>query len=400
MTSKDVIQDVVDDWGGVIQKENVIHRDLADSLAKSIFMEEVTVLTGVRRSGKTFMLYELLKKNGGTYINFEDERLFDFTVHDFEKLFDIANLNTNKILYLDEVQEVIGWEKFAHRVHRRIKLFVTGSNSLLLSSDYSKGLVGRIKSFASYPLTYSEFLRFKKVTNKRESFLEYMKTGGFPRIVLSADTGLAREYLDRIIYRDIVAKNDIRNPEAIRMIANYLLSNVGKEFSFRSLKQISGLHHETTIREYVTHLHNAFLLDTIKAYSGSLKKQESYAKKVYAVDPAFIALGKRREADFGRILENIIFNHLHLLGDIFFVKNAHEVDFLLCNGLKPIKAINSAFEAVEESTISREIKGLLKVMKKFNIPAELVSVYPIKDLPEDIENRLAHQYLKGSPPVC
>ena len=192
MTSKDTIVDVVEYWNEEIGRSDVIKRDLMDDLMRSSKMEEVTVLKGVRRSGKTFMLFGLMKKIGGTYINFEDERLMDFSVEDFEKLFDIAMKNNKKTLYLDEVQEVEGWEKFAHRVHRKLKIFVTGSNSKLLSSDFSRSLVGRTKSMISKPLNYNEFLRFRKLPNKRESFLEYKDIGGFPRIVLTADRALAK----------------------------------------------------------------------------------------------------------------------------------------------------------------------------------------------------------------
>jgi predicted AAA+ superfamily ATPase len=393
MTSKDIIEDVVEYWSEEIEHSNVIQRDLMGDLLRSSKMEEVTVLKGVRRSGKTFMLFGLMKKIGGTYINFEDERLTNFSVEDFEKLFDIAIKKDKKILYLDEVQEVKGWEKFAHRIHRKLKLFVTGSNSKLLSSDFSKSLVGRTKSMISKPLNYNEFLRFKKLPNKRESFLEYMDIGGFPRVVLTGDKDLAREYYDRIIYRDIIAKSNIRNPEALKNISNYLLSNIGKEFSYRSLKQISGLNHETTVREYVDLLQDGFLLKILKGYSPSLKKQEGYSKKIYSVDPAFIHLGKRPEKDSGRLFENIVYNNIQNRADIYFWKNTYEVDFILCSGLKPNSAINTTYEATEESTLSREIEGLKKISKKLEIPSFLVSVYPIKGLTESVEHRIAHRFL-------
>ena len=393
MTSKDVIQDVMDDLAEQIKNENIVHRDLVGPLSKSISMEEVTVLKGVRRSGKTFMLYELWKKFGGVYVNFEDDRLMDFSVDDFQKVLDIAKISGEKILYLDEVQEVIGWEKFAHRIHRRMKVFVTGSNSKLLSSDYSRGLVGRTKSYESHTLSYNEFLRFKDLENNRSSLLDYMSTGGFPRVVLSGDRSLVKEYLDRMLYRDIIANNGIRYPEALKSIAYYMLSNIGKEFSYRSLKEISGLSHESTIREYIGLLKNAYLLKVINAYSGSLKKQERYSKKVYTSDQSLARLGKRKEPDNGRVLENVVFNHLDPEGDLFFFKDTNEVDFLLCDGLKPIRGVNSTFEADEERTLSREIRGLEMVRERYDIPVDLVSVYPVGSLPEGITNRLANRYL-------
>ncbi|MEA3559446.1 MAG: ATP-binding protein [Candidatus Thermoplasmatota archaeon] len=393
MTSKDVILDVIEDLADDIRKDSVIQRDLTVGLIKSLKMEEVTVVKGVRRSGKTFMLYDLWKRFGGTYINFEDDRLVNFEISDFQKVLDIANENSNKILYLDEVQEVKGWEKFAHRIHRKMKIFVTGSNSRLLSSDYSKALVGRTRSFISNTLSYREFLRFRGIDPDRSSFLDYMKLGGFPRVVLTEDLNLVKEYLDRIIYRDIIARNEIKYPEALRSIALYLLSNVGKEFSYRSLREIGGLSHESTVKKYIKLLEEAFLLNIINAFSWSLKKQQRYSKKVYATDHSLASPGRRRGLDRGRMLENILYKHLRTQNDLYFFKDRVEVDLLLCDGLEPFGGINSTFEADNYRTLQREIKGLLKVKDLFDIRVELVSVYPLKGLPEGIENRLAHRYL-------
>ena len=193
MTSLSVLEDIVEEYKREIRRENVIHRDLALEVENNLGHEEITVIKGVRRAGKTFLLYELLRKHNGLYINFEDERLYDFSIEDFEKLLDLALRTEARILFLDEVQEARGWEKFAHRAHRRIKIIVTGSNSRLLGSDYSSSLVGRTKSYSVFPLSYREFLRFRKIENERNSFLGYMRTGGFPRIVLTDDTELIRE---------------------------------------------------------------------------------------------------------------------------------------------------------------------------------------------------------------
>jgi predicted AAA+ superfamily ATPase len=393
MTSKDVIQDVVEYWAEEIRSETVHPRNLTPTLADSIGSEEVTVVQGVRRSGKTFLLYGLQREHGGTYINFEDERLIGFSVEDLDKLYDIATEEDEGILYLDEVQEVPGWEKFAHRVHRRMKVFVTGSNSRLLASDFSKGLVGRTKSYRCHPLLYNEFLGFRGLRNGRKAFLEYMGTGGFPRVVLTGDVKLAGEYLDRIIYRDIVGRNDIRHPEALRTIAGFLLSNVGKGFSYRTLKNVSDLGHESTARDYVAHLESGFLLGVLTAYSGSLKKQATYGKKVYAVDPAFISLGKRWDEDEGRVLENVVYNHLVGRGDLFYLKEKGETDFLICEGLRPVRAVGVTYEAPEDATVRREARALTAAVEAHGVSAELISVYPVKGLSEGIENRLAHRYL-------
>jgi len=392
MTSKDVLEDVIDEWKKLIQNEKVIHRDITDDVEKSLGMEEISVIKGVRRAGKTFILYELFKKQDGIYLNFEDERLYDFTLSDFEKIADIAREHQKKILYLDEVQEVPGWEKFAHRAHRSFKIFVTGSNSKLLSSEYASALVGRTKSFTILPLSYAEFLRFKNMELSRNSFMKYLHTGGFPRIVLTGDFSLILEYFERIIYRDIISRARIKYPDALKTIALYLLSNVGKEFSYRSLKAISGIRHENTLKEYIGLLKDAFLIDVLSRYSSSLKAQASYSKKAYAVDTAFITLGKRKSEDTGRILENMVYLHLKRKKDIYFLKNAKEVDFIVCMGLQPIKLVNVSYEAEKKETINREVDSLLYFGKMYKVPLELVSVYPVH-APHDISSHLSHRYL-------
>ena len=392
MIQKEVLEDIAADWANEIEKETIVERELATALEATIKQEEISVIKGVRRAGKTFMLYYLMKKNGGTYINFEDERLRDFDLDDFEKLLDIAQKN-EPILYLDEVQHILGWEKFAHRAHRKIKIFVTGSNSKLLSSDYAKSLVGRTKSFDVYPLSFTEYLKFTEKKRSRQTLIKYMETGGFPRIVMTGDTSLAKEYLDRIIYKDILGTENIKHPEAIKTLAYYLLSNVGKEFSFRSLKSITGLKHESTIRDYLGHLKNAYLIDIVKKYDSSIKAQETYGKKIYAIDPSFISLGIRKERDSGRVLENAVYLHLNRTKyDIFYGKNSKEVDFIVCEGLEPLKIINVTFEAESEKTLKREVGSLHYFQDKYKIPGELVSLYPCK-VPESISSHLAHKYI-------
>jgi predicted AAA+ superfamily ATPase len=393
MISKDVLEDVAESWAGDVASEKVIPRDAMADIEASLGHEEVTVIKGVRRAGKTFILFHMLQKHGGIYLNFEDDRLHDFDITDFEKVLDMVQKLKTPILYLDEVQHVAGWEKFAHRIHRKVKLFVTGSNSKLLSSDYATSLVGRTKSFEVFPLIYPEFLRFTGKRKGRESFLNYMETGGFPRIVISGDTSLAGEYLDRIIYRDILGSENLKHPEALKTLALYLLSNVGKEFSFRTLKEVSGIGHENTVKDYLGLLRNAYLIGMMNRYAPSLKVQESYGKKIYAMDTAFISLGKRMERDLGRVLENMVFLHLKQKGhDLFYGKNGREVDFIVCKGLNTLKIVNVTLEIIDKKTLQRELESLHCFQEKINVPAELVSLYPCL-VPEDIQFHLAHRYL-------
>jgi predicted AAA+ superfamily ATPase len=395
MTTRDVIEDVISYWDDQIEGEKIEKREIFHPVAASSQQEEITVIKGVRRAGKTFILYWLKKIQGGVYVNFEDERLSDMTLSDLDKILDVASARGSRFLYLDEVQALQGWEKFAHRTIRKAKIFVTGSNSKLLTSEYSKALTGRTKSFTVYPLSFKEFLEFKGVVPSQSTVIDYLRTGGFPRIVMTGDISLAREYFDRIIYRDVAATGGITDVDALRAVAMYLLSNVGKEFSYRSLISVSGLRHESTIKNYVGALKDAYLLDILQRYHPSLRVQQTHGKKVYSVDPAFIALGKRMDQDLGRILENVVYLHLkRSVSDLYYARNTHELDFLACQGLKPMKGVSVCLEAPDPPTLKREISQMEYFRTRMGIPIELVSLDPIP-VPDPIDQRLAHRYLTG-----
>ncbi len=392
MTSRDVLLDVIEGAIDEISKETIHPRETFAEIEKSLLMEEVTVIEGVRRCGKTFILFQLQKANSGIYINFEDERLYGFRIEDFEKLLDIALEKKSKLLLMDEIQHVRGWEKFAHRIHRKMKIVVTGSNSHLLSSDFSTALTGRTKSFKLRPLSFTEFNSFRGLKPSREGLRDYLTVGGFPRIVLTDDSSLSKEYLNRIIYRDILPKENLKHPEALKGIALFLLSNVGKEFSYRSLKTVSGIKHEGTVKEYLGMLKDAFLLEVLHKYSPSIVKQATYGKKVYATDQSFISLGRRVGSDHGRVLENVVYLHLSRDNDLFFLKNGKEVDFLVCQNLKPKRIVNVSYDLQDDNTRKREFSSLKYFQERMKLPAELVSYYPAK-IGGNITLRSAHRYL-------
>ena len=392
MISRDLLEDVIDGWADTISREKIVHRDIAERIEESLAMEEVTVITGVRRSGKTFILYGMQRAHGGIYINFEDERLIGFSSEDFDKLADIMKKREEKILYLDEVQEASGWEKFAHRIHRRIKIVVTGSNSALLASDYASALVGRTVTYQVYPLSYGEYLRFRSMKPERETLMDYVTKGGFPRVVLTGRPSLVKEYFERIIFRDIVPRSGIEHPESLRNLAVYLLSNVGKEFSYRSLTTVSGLKHENTVKEYIAILRNAYLLEMISRYSRSIKAQATYGKKVYGADTGFATIGRRLGEDTGRLLENAVYLHLMRKNGIYYARNGKEVDFVVTEGLKPVRLVNVAYMAEDPETLRREISSLRYFAERLGGRPELVTVYPVKPQ-EGIDTRLAHRYL-------
>lgn len=390
MTTISILKDLIREYSEQIGKASIKSRFAMDEAEKTIPFEEVTLLAGVRRSGKTFIMYDLVRKYPGPYLNFEDERLADFEAGDFEKLLQIAKEENSKALYLDEIQTVTNWKKFAHRIHRQIKLVVSGSNSSLLTGDYATALTGRTKTLHVYPLSFKEFLHFKDMSSSRESFERYLSLGGFPRVVITEEKELIREYFEAIINRDIIARKAPKYPEALRKIAIYLLSNSGKPFTYRSVGSVVNLKHEMTTREYIGYMKQAFLLDYLIRYDSSLKKQESFEKKAYGVDHSLAYIGMRFDDDRGRIFENALFSNLRQQGSIFFARNGGETDFLITDSLKPKWALNACYE-LSAGSKEREVSPL-RAWKEKGVRATLVGVYPAAKQSEDIEFRLAHEF--------
>ncbi len=402
MTSRERIKEIVEYYEEEIRRAEIKKRKIMQAIKKTLDMEEITAIAGVRRAGKTYLMYWIAKTYEGTYLNFEDERLSDFKVEDFEKLFSVVLEKKNKILLLDEVQNVKTWEKFAARIQKRMKIFVSGSNSSFLSSEFSSILTGRTITLNVSPLSFQEYLDFKNIKNRNKEMLraeteKYINIGGFPRIVLTENKKLIHEYFNRIIYRDIIPRFSIKKPNAIYRLAVYLLSNLGKKFSYRKLKAVCELKHETTIKDYVSYLEKAFLINVVKKYDHSLKKQEIMPKKVYAVDTAFSDIGKTHKMDRTRFLENLIYNELkkrYPYADISYEEKKKEVDFILAENFKPIAGINVAYEITDEKTFEREMAGLMELKK--GIKKVLITLYTPKfEIPNGIKYLNAVDFLLG-----
>lgn len=381
MISLSYLESVIEEQTQNLRNATLYPRKVLSDVLRSIGMEEITVLIGPRRAGKTSIMGLVLQKyKNAMYINFEDERLYDFGIEDFERIISIAKKNKVKVLLLDEIQSVKAWEKFAHRVHKNIKLIISGSNSSLLQTEFSKALTGRTLTIRVFPLTFEEFLMFTRKKPTPESLMEYIEYGGFPRVVLSKDKTLLHEYFNAIIYRDVIGRGEVKQPEALKEVAIYLLSNIGKEFSYRVIGRTFGIN-EKTVKEYIGLLEQSFLLFTIRRFDYSLKTQEKFNKKVYAVDTGIASIAPRVE-DKGRLFENMLFNHLQRIwkGGIYFYKNKREVDFLLTVGLKPLYAINSMYEATDTDTVLREEEGLKEVKKRLKTNGTLVSFLSVKGI--------------------
>ena len=277
------------------QKENLLKSSqgiLRDKLKEiKLSKKYATVITGIRRSGKSTLLRQLLtKQKKFSYLNFEDIRLFNFTLNDFKKLEEVFLDKTNPDVYFfDEIQNVSNWERYIRTlVDENKTIVITGSNASLLSNELGTRLTGRHLRYELYPFSYLEYLKKFKVKSSANSFEDYIKYGGFPEYLNQKNENILQELVNDILSRDIVARYSLRNPKMVKEIALYLLSNVGKEFSYQNLRKMYNLGSVNTVISLVGYFENSYLLFTIPQFDFSYKKQLINSKKVYAIDTGLV----------------------------------------------------------------------------------------------------------------
>jgi|SRR3989344_6064774 len=366
-----------------------IEREL---LAKiDLNVPHASVLSGIRRSGKSVLLGQLMKRIGkGYYFNFEDPRVLSFSVSDFQKLDEafLQECGECDTYFFDEIQNVGKWEVFArYLLDRRKKVFITGSNASLLSRELGTKLTGRHLRYEMFPFSYLEMLKLFKEKPSIHSFQKYMEEGGFPEYLRYEKIELLQELFTNIIERDIVVRYGLRDSKLIREMALYLLTNAGKEFSYNGLRKLFKIGSTNSVVSYVSYFEDSYLLFVLPMFDYSLKKQLINPKKVYSID---VGLSKVISASFsldnGRILENLVFLNLRRKNrDIFYFKRDGECDFLIRKGNAIVEIIQVCYELNDENE-KREIDGVIEAMKIFKLKEGLILTYDQEDTLE-IEKR-------------
>lgn len=372
-----------------------IKRSALDSVLKQISLSHAVVISGIRRSGKSTLLNQIISncyEKGVYYLNFEDERLVDFAVTDFNNLYEtfLELYGERKVFFLDEIQNVPKWEIFVRRMQDKgCKFFITGSNASLLSKELSTKLTGRCVSIELYPFSFVEFLSFKgyklqknalSYTAERAAikkhFAEYLKHGGMPEYLKYKDPTLLKRVYEDILYRDIVARYDIKQVKVLRELGLYLLSNIGGLFSYNNLKKVLGVGSMNTIKSYADFLENSFLMFLINRFSYSLKQQFVANKKIYCIDNGLAeSVAFQFSKNKGKFLENLVFLELkRRYPEIYYYKTANnlEVDFLVKSGRKDIALIQVADNLDSEKTKQRETGALTRAMDELKLKSALI----------------------------
>lgn len=415
MQSDILKQILIDQKVNFNRNRKLIERDL--DLTSYLKTGQVVVITGVRRCGKSSLLYLIkerleLAEHEYCYVNFDDERIIPQTAL-LDQIY-LAHLELYKsepIFFFDEIQNIPNWEKFVNRIHENgLKVYVTGSNANLLSSEIATSLTGRNKTITLFPFSFAEYLKckgksidIKRISSTARSmiqgeFQEYMKFGGFPLVVQEEDLELINHYFQDILYRDIIARYRITQVNELKQIALYLASNTGKLFSYSTLQNIAGVKSTSSIKSYLDYLEQSYLFFYLKKFDYSVKKQIMNSRKVYAIDPAVSSrLGFRFSENKGRILETVIFLQLlRMKKDVFYYSGKKECDFIVQEGLEITSAFQVAYE-LNDINMKREVDGLLEAMAAYGLEKGVLitadNQVKSEAIPDQVEVILAWKWL-------
>lgn len=383
MKSQELIASVIDAQQSEIEKKPLgLTREIIDTVPS--IENFATILTGIRRCGKSTLMLQILKKTTGKmlFLNFEDIRLSGFETSDFVRLNAEIEKRNVRILFFVEIQMADKWEIFIHqKLNEGYLVYISGSNASMLSRELGTHLTGRHLSMELYPFSYPEFLAFNNLENTVVSFDDYLQTGGMPDFVKHRSASILLNLLDDILYRDIAVRHNIRNVNGLRELTVYLLSNIGRPVSARRLTGLFGITATSTITEYFSHVSNSYLVDFVPQFDYNTKAQSRNPKKVYAIDPGIYNQAKTAFSDdSGRQLENAVFLHLRRRHrDIFFFSKQGECDFVVMEKGKAVACIQVCWQ-VNDMNMKREISGLKTALDYFGLQEGIIVTHDQSDL--------------------
>mgnify|MGYP001614601240 FL=1 len=374
---------------------SIIGRDIHIDTSLQKGTNNATVVTGFRRVGKTYLLYEAIEKLLVThsreevvYINFEDERIITPTTEMLTDL--ISEIQTvygkkPKYLFLDELQLVPNWSKWVRRIldTESIQIFITGSSSKMSSAELPTELRGRAWEMSVHPLTFAEFLRFKQIIIdvkkiafvKEEAarfyflFNEYLLFGSLPAVVLTSaekKQELSQSYFQTVVQKDIAERHKTENDTALKTLLKLLLNSSYITISklHNSLKSMSIPVGKSTINNYLSYIETSDFMKELYIYSPTIINQLQYPRKVYFIDTGFMtALSTKFSKNMGRLFENLAFLTLSRTNEtIYYYKDekGNEVDFAILEGGKTTSLYQVCFDLTDEETRTREIRSLTK----------------------------------------
>ncbi len=367
---------------------------------------KAAVCIGVRRSGKSTYLFQVMQKliksgiskQNILYLNFFDDRLHDLRKDNlgliteaYYSIFPKKKNSETVYCFFDEIQSVPGWEPFVDRLMRteKCEIYITGSSAKMLSKEIATQMRGRALSWEMFPFSFREFLDYKGIekedslsTKKRlivqKAFEEYWETGGFPEVFglsRSLRIKIHQEYFHTILFRDLVERHDISHPKAITDLAHRLIDNTASLYSGNSLTgYLKSLGHrvpKAAVSDYLEWFEDAYFLFTVQLFDASVARRDSNPKRIYCIDHAMVtSVASGVLVNSGHLLENLVFTALRrLYSEIYYykTKTGREVDFIIPMSKKTRILIQACESMADSPTRKREITALNEAMAELGI---------------------------------
>jgi len=341
---------LVEQFQSFLKCPNGIEREKLADLKSYFSSPQVVIITGLRRVGKSTLLAQFahtMDEGLFYYLNFDDERFLGFASEDFNDLLQvmIEVFGERNLMFLDEIQNVPGWERFVRRMSDAgMKFYVTGSNASLLSQELGTRLTGRYIPVELYPFSFREYLKFKGIEGLEENILTtrenarlqrllttYLMDGGIPEPLKYPDIPLRQTLYEDILYRDIASRHHIEDVRSLKELVFYLMSNVAHTISYNKLKEQLHLGSVNTIKSYIDYLETSWLMFAINLYDYSVKRQQIAPKKIYAIDTGLSsAVSFSSSPNTGWLMENVVFLELkRRVSEVYYymTPSRKEVDF-------------------------------------------------------------------------
>jgi len=399
--------------------KNIIQQRLADAVSMDLpelverekrlprIPNKAYSVIGMRRTGKTYFLYQIMKqcleqsidRSRLVYLNFEDERLADMTFRDLHWVTDeyFAMFPENRpdkvYFFLDEIQLIEGWEKFVRRLmdSENVEIYLSGSSAKMLSREIASSMRGRSVEAIIYPYSYRELLKsqnidiprsLRRLNKQMRSLLEnqllkYLTAGGFPEAqnLSTPDRHLLLQgYVTTVLFRDIVDRFNVTNIGVLKKLIRHLIRNVGSRFTvnkFYNQMKSEGLKvAKTTLHDYLDHLQDVFLVRTIHIHTESERKRMVNPVKPYVIDTGLaVSFSLMREPDTGHLLENCVFMELcRRNAQVTYLNTAsgYEVDFVAEFPDGAVQVIQVSADISNPATRERECRALAEVGLDFS----------------------------------
>lgn len=398
MYMKDLLKQIILEQQEILHAPNkrYVQRYIADEWLQT---SEILIISGIRRCGKSVLMQQIRDRlvEKDFFFNFDDERLANFKLDDFQKLQEcfVELFGEQHTYYFDEIQNIEGWERFVRRLYNAgNKIIITGSNARMLSRELGTHLTGRYIQVEIYPFSFQEYLAMNEIpvnaktlytTTGRatmvKSFVKYMECGGFPKFLQDGSVSYLTSLYESIIYRDILTRNGLTNEKEMLEMMFYLASNATKRVTYSSLGKVVGIQHPDTIKNYLEYIQQTYLISQLFRYDPSVKKQMMSPKKIYFVDNAIIKrIGFNATENNGVFLENLVFIELKRRGwDVYYYADKKECDFIVRKGLHISDAYQVTLKMDSPQTREREIAGVREAMQAYSLSKGYILTFEGKE---------------------